>query len=623
MNKFIEKIKERFLCIFTIHGIMRILLFLIPFVTIVIKSIIFQGFVVNRDPYLLDFGLGLDSAKPFINYYYAFILIFLSFALLFKGKGRVIYLFIIDAIITALIVLDVTYFRGFYTMPSALLLTQTANLDNMGGTIMSMFSNMDFLFILDFIILGIFVFFTRKSYTTVKRRAPISFLVILISSIVFIAYVPFNLHILKNEDVKNGYIFSNYDPTNTARYFSPLGYHIFDSYNVYQDSKPYELENEDRSQIDEFYASKENLPDNEYAGLLEGKNLLVIQIESLESFIIGKEVNGQKITPVMDDLISKGLYFPNIYEQVNEGTSSDADLMINTSMFPVRRGSTFFRYPGNTYNSLPNLLEEKNYSTVAIHPDKGSFWNYVNGLTGIGFDKFVDFFSFDENSEMMGLGISDESYFTQVVPMIKELKEPYYAFTVTLTNHGPFDSIPEEKKVLGLDEELDKNEMGGYFESVKYTDTQIGEFLKKLDREGLLDNTVVIIEGDHTGVHKYYNSSVEKLSNKEDWYLDNGHHTVPFIIWSKDMIEGKTFDVKGGQVDIMPTLLYLLSVEKEKYINTALGRNLLNTNKSFAALTNLDVVGDNLTEEEKEMYKNIMLLSDKMIRSNYFNNEKN
>ena len=164
MDKFIEKIKERILGVFTIHGIMRILLFLIPFVAIVIKSIIFQGFVVNRDPYLLDFGLGLASAKPFINYYYAFILIFLSFALLFKGKGRVIYLFIMDAIITALIVLDVTYFRGFYTMPSALLLTQTANLDNMGGTIMSMFSNMDFLFILDFIVLGIFVFFTRKSY---------------------------------------------------------------------------------------------------------------------------------------------------------------------------------------------------------------------------------------------------------------------------------------------------------------------------------------------------------------------------------------------------------------------------------------------------------------------------
>ena len=140
--------------------------------------------------------------------------------------------------------------------------------------------------------------------------------------------------------------------------------------------------------------------------------------------------------------------------------------------------------------------------------------------------------------------------------------------------------------------------------------------METLDKEGLLDNTVVIIEGDHTGVHKYYNSSIEKLSQKEDWYLDNGDHTVPFIIWSKDIKEAKTFDTIGGQVDIMPTLLYLMGVPNDKYINTSLGRNLLNTNKSFAILTNLDVVG-NLTQEEKEMYKNIVDLSDKMIRSNY------
>ena len=157
-------------------------------------------------------------------------------------------------------------------------------------------------------------------------------------------------------------------------------------------------------------------------------------------------------------------------------------------------------------------------------------------------------------------------------------------------------------------------------ESVKYTDAQIGRFLELLDKEGILDNTVVVIEGDHTGVHKYYNSSIEKLSNKEDWYLDNGHHTIPFIIWSKDMKEPKTFDTIGGQVDIMPSLLYLMGVPNDKYINTALGRNLLNTNKSFAVLTNLDVIGEGLTDEEKELYKNVVELSDKMIRSNYLNN---
>ena len=613
LDKFLNKLKEKLHNIFSFDGIIRAILFLIPFVAIVLKCVMFQGYAVNKDPYSLDFSLGINSAKPFINYYYAFTLVLLSFSLLFKGKGRVIYLFIIDILATALILLDLGYFRGFLTMPSALLLTQTANLDNMGGTISSMFSKTDLLLLIDFLILGVFVFFTRKSYSKEKRRAPISFLVIFISSILFIAYVPFNLHILKNEDVKNGYIFSNYDPTNTARYFSPIGYHIFDIYNVYKDSMPYELKAEEEAQIKEFFDQKENLPDNEYAGMLKGKNLLVIQVESLESFIVGKEVNGQKVTPVLDELINTGLYFPNIYEQVNEGTSSDSDLMINTSMFPLRRGSTFFRYPSAKYNSLPNLLEEMNYDTIAIHPDKGSFWNYVNGLKGIGFNKFVDFYSFNVDEEI-GLGISDESYFRQVVPMLKELKEPFYAFTVTLTNHGPFD-LPKEKRVLNLESELDKSELGGYFESVKYTDTQIGEFLKQLDKEGLLDDTVVVIEGDHTGVHKYYNNSIEKLSNKEDWHLDNGHHTIPFIIWSKDMAQSKTFETIGGQVDIMPTLLYLMGVENDKYLDTALGRNLLNTNRSFAVLTNLDVVGENLTDEEKELYKNMVELSDKMIRA--------
>ena len=596
------------------HKSMRTLLFVIPFVAIILKCIIFQGFIANDDPYMFDFANGYDSSRYFLLYYVAFILIFLSFSLLFKGKGRVIYLFVIDIIITALIFLDLGYFRGFLTMPSVLLLTQTANLDGMGSSISSMFTGMDFLLIIDFIILGIFVFFTRNSYKTYKKRATKTFFVLLLGSIAYIGYVPFNLYVLNNENIGNAYLFSSYDPTNTARYFSPIGYHIFDIYNVYKDSKPYELTEEDKSLINEFFAQKENLPDNDYAGMLEGKNLLVIQVESLESFIVGKEVNGQKITPVIDELINTGLYFPNIYEQVNEGTSSDSDLMINTSMFPLRRGSTFFRYPSTKYNSLPNLLEEMNYETIAIHPDKGSFWNYVNGLTGIGFDEFVDYYSFNID-EVIGLGLSDESYFRQVVPMLKELQEPFYAFTVTLTSHGPFD-LPEEKRVLNLNDELNKNEIGGYFESIKYTDSQIGLFLELLDSEGLLDNTVVVIEGDHTGIHKYYNSSIESLSTKEDWYLDNGEHTVPFLIWSKDMKEGKTFDTIGGQVDIMPTLLYLLGVDNDKYINTALGRNLLNTNKSFAVLTNLEVVGKNLTDKEKELYKNIVELSDKMIRAN-------
>lgn len=617
MSNLLEQIKN-YLKNFDKNKLIKIGLFLIPLLGIVLKSIFLQGFIQNQNPYNFNISLGFSNASPCINYYFAYTLVFLSFSLLFKGKGRIIYLFFIDALITALTLLDVMYFRGFLTVPSILILTQTANLDNLGGSVMSMLSSYDFIFFLDFIILGVYVFFTRKTYSINPKRAIKTFLATFIIPLAFILYVPFNLFVLNNEDVKDAYLFDGYDPTNTVKYFTPVGYHIMDIINVYKDSKPYELTEEENNQINQYYNWKnENLPDNEYAGISKNKNLIVIQVESLESFVLGKEINGKKITPVMDELIQKGLYFPNIYEQVNEGTSSDSDLMVNTSMLPLRRGSTFFRYPNATYNSLPIILRNAGYTSSSIHPDKGSFWNYANALKGgIDFDNFIDYFSFNDD-EQIGMGISDRSYFEQVVPMLKNLNSPFFAHTITLTNHGPFD-IPQEYRKLGLDEELDKSELGGYFESVHYTDEQIGYFLELLDKEGILDNSLVVIVGDHTGVHKYYNHGINQLSQKEAWYLDDGNPIVPLIIYDKDIKEAKTFETIGGQIDIMPTMLYLLGIDKSLYENTALGRNLLNTNRSYAVLTNGTIKGENLSAEDEERIKSSLDLSDKMIRANYF-----
>lgn len=618
MDKFINYIKDNL----EKTKLTKLGLFIIPLIGIVLKGIFLQGFIQNQDPYSINLTLGFSKASPFLTYYFAFTLVFLSFALLFKGKGRIIYVFTIDAILTALTLLDVMYFRGFLTVPSVLIATQTANLDNLGGTVLSMMSGYDFIFFLDFIVLGIYVFFTRSTLLSNTKRAIKSFLITLFIPILFIGYIPFNIHVLGNKTISNAYLFDGMDPTNTTKYFTSVGYHLMDLYTVYKDSKPYDLSTDEQAEINEYYNWKnENLPDNEYAGISNDKNLIIIQVESLESFVLGKEINGKKITPVMDELINNGVYFPNIYEQVNEGTSSDSDLMVNTSMLPLRRGSTFFRYPNATYNSMPVILEGEGYETASIHPDKGSFWNYANALKGgINFKNFIDSFSFNIDEEI-GMGLSDESYFKQVIPMLKDFDDPFYAHTITLTNHGPF-SLPDKYRELDLDPELDASELGGYFESVRYTDKQIGYFIDLLDKEGLLDNSVIAIVGDHTGVHKYYNNSISKLSTTEDWYLDTGEPTVPFIIYDPSMTESKTFDTIGGQIDIMPTLLYMLGVDDSKYENTALGRNLLNTERSYTVLTNGTTRGDNLSEEEKQRLVKSLELSDKMIRSDYFNTEE-
>lgn len=620
MDKLIMNVKNYFKSL-SKQDFIKLGLFIIPLVGIILKSILLQGYIQNNNPYELDIFLGFSKSQYFLSYYLAFTLLFLSFAFLFKNRGRVIYLFVIDIFITALTLLDVMYFRGFLTVPSVLILTQTANLDNLGGAVTSMLSSSDLLLFLDLIILAIYVFLTRDTYKKKSgKRAVKTFLVTFIVPLIYIAYVPFNINVLGNEDVKNAYLFDDYDPTNTCKYFTSVGYHIIDLYTVYRDSKPYTLTKEESEQIEDYYKWKnEDLPDNEYAGISKGKNLIVIQVESLEDFVIGELINGQEITPNLNKLINHSLYFPNIYEQVNEGTSSDCDLMINTSMLPLRRGCTFFRYPNTTYNSLPKILGSEGYTQISMHPDKGSFWNYANALRGgIDFENFIDYFSFDHSDEI-GMGISDKSYFSQVADKLKDLSTPFYAHTITLTNHGPFD-LPSDLRELNLDSELDSSELGGYFQSVHYTDAAIAEFLNKLDSKGLLDNTTIVITGDHTGVHKYYNHSINSLSNKEEWFLDNGEPTVPLIIYDKNLpVAPKTFnDTIGGQIDIMPTLLYMLGVDSNVYENTALGRNLLNTNRSLSITTNGVVRGENVSEEDAKQLTNILELSDKMIRSNYF-----
>ncbi|SHK66015.1 uncharacterized sulfatase [Clostridium cavendishii DSM 21758] len=595
-------------------SLLRLGFYFLTVTFITLKGIYFLGFILNKSCFNLNFPLGYREANPFLNYYIGFAILFLSFGLLFKGIGKSIYMIIINLLFTFLIIVDLWYFRGFLTVPSALIITQTSNMDNMGGSFLSFASNYDFIFIFDFIILISYIVIFRKNFKKVKSNL-VGFLIAFIIPLIYIGYIPFNINILHRE-VKNDYIFSNYDPTNTTRYFSPIGYHVFDLYNVYKNSKPYELTSDDKKDIEEYYKFKnENLPDNKYKAMFKGSNLLVIQVESLESFVINQKVDGKEITPNLNKLLNNSIYFKNTFEQVNEGTSSDSDLMVNTSMLPLRRGTAFYRYPNTTYHSLPNLLEEKGYETTAIHPDRGSFWNYSSGLKGIGFNNFIDYYSFD-NSEVFGAGISDGTYLKQVAPLIKKMKQPFYTFTVTLTSHGPFE-LPEKYRELGLTGELKDNILGGYFESVHYTDKHIGIFLDTLDKEGLLDNTTVVVVGDHTGVHKYYNDKIEKLSNPEKWWLDNGNHTVPFIIYNKNLKEPLKSDIYGGQIDIMPTILYLMGIDDSKYTNSALGRNLLNTNRSSAVLTDKTIKGT-VNNEEKEQLNKVLDISDKLIRSNYF-----
>ncbi|WP_291349622.1 LTA synthase family protein [Desulfosporosinus sp.] len=475
-----------------------------------------------------------------------------------------------------------------------------------------MLRKVDLLFVLDllfFLVIGL----KYKTVYLKTQRAIYTSIILLIFSVSYIYYQHVQMDLKGNGHEMLFRV--AWSPNQTMSNLSPLGYHAFDIYNYFKDSKDAKITSEEKELIKNWLIeNKEKLSSNEYEGIFKGQNLIMIQVESLETSVINQKIDGQEITPNLNKLLDNSLYFSNFYEQVHNGSSSDADLMANTSVYPIRTGSTFFRFPNNSYNSLPKILREDGYNTLAIHPDKGSYWNWMPALKAMGFEKTMDEASFN-TEEKIGLGISDGSYFKQIAPIIPEQKQPFYDFMVTLTSHNPFD-LPEKYRSLILSEDLDKTKLGGYFQSIRYTDEQIGIFLESLEKSGVLNNTVVVIYGDHTGVHKYYNDEVQKVQPQESWWHDDSKR-IPLIIYHKGM-KGREISTTGGQIDTMPTIAYLMGISQERYNNSVFGRNLLNTKKDFVVLANRQYIGNAVNGTEQENHIKGIDIADLVIRKNYF-----
>lgn len=596
----------------------RDMLFLFTFVMLLLKSVIFIGIIGVDSASSINFVYAYYSSYSTLLVYAAFILIFLSFSYLFKNRGHLWSLIILNLVISLFFIFDLWYFRGFRSFLTPHLLKQGSNLENLASSIISMMRKVDIVFLADIILLTVVSLRSKKMYKSVKRNV-IAFCAVLILSIGYLGYAHYKIDILK----KGGsvpFLFRNsWSPNQTMSNLSPLGFHLYDAYSFFKDSKPLVMNAQEKNSIEQWYEkNKENIPDNEYKAMFKGKNLLIIQVESLETFVIDQKIDGQEITPNLNKLLKNSLYFSNIHEQVNNGTSSDSDLLTNTSIYPVRSGSTFFRFPNNSYNSLPKLLQKQSYSTVAIHPDRGAYWNWMPALYSIGFEKCIDSSSFNLD-EQIGLGLSDGSYLKQVVPIIEKQKQPFYTFMVTLSSHAPFD-IESKYRALKIDNGLDSTKLGGYFQSINYTDRMIGEFLDSLDKKGLMDNTVVVIHGDHTGIHKFYQDEVEKIKPSQDWWINNDKE-IPLIIYSKGA-DPKKIETNGGQLDILPTVSYVMGIDEKEYLSSAMGRNLLKTKKNFSVLNDRTIVGGTANIEEKEHALKGMDIADLIIRSNYFKSKQ-
>ena len=522
-----------------------------------------------------------------------FLLIIVSLSFLVKKKK--LYFGISSLITVACCVINSIYYNYYNSFVSISLLATSVFVKDVGDAVVDFaLRPTDWIYLWEFI--GLYLVIKKNTFKNIKDNFKKIVLVGIVSLGIGCALPPY-------------YAFSSFIKLwNRVLVADNFGIYIYQVDDLVQSLKPSinNLFGYDKAlkETKEYYEENRNKPSvNKYTGIFEGKNVITIHAESLQAFTLGLSFNGEEVTPNLNKLVSEGIYFNNFYAQVGVGTSSDSEFTYATSLLPSNNGTVFVNYYNNHFKTIQNMLKDKGYYVFSMHGNVGDFWNRDTMHLNMGYDKFYSKNSFVIDEEY-GLGLSDKSFFRQVVPMIKEINtlgKPYYGTLITLTNHTPWRGASEysdyqviTSKVIDgetiTNDYLENQVIGKYIKTVNYMDEAIGQFIQDMDKEGLLDNTVIVIYGDHDArlgkkqLEYLYNYDIvnNRLYDKEDpEYQEFNEYDyelskkVPYIIWTKDMNEGIVKDTPMGMIDTSVTIGNMLRI----YNKYALGKDIMNINK--------------------------------------------
>lgn len=310
----------------------------------------------------------------------------------------------------------------------------------------------------------------------------------------------------------------------------------------------------------------------------ENKNLILIQMESLQNFVLNLEIDGKEITPVMNELANNHFYFPNFYQQVGQGNTSDAEFVVNTSMYIPPRGAATQVYGNKELPGLPKLLHPYGYESATFHTNDVEFWNRDELYEALGFKHVYDKAYFGED-DVLFFGSSDEILYPETAYALEQFAQQdqlFYAHVISMSSHHPY-TLPEDKIRISLPEKYDNNIIGNYLKAQNYSDYALGIFIEELKKRDLWDNSLIIIYGDHLGL-PIYSLDDDDMNLLEDIYGRPYTYTdminIPLIIISEGMTYPEIHDQLGGQVDLLPTIANLLGIPLHDQIH--FGQDLFN-----------------------------------------------
>lgn len=306
----------------------------------------------------------------------------------------------------------------------------------------------------------------------------------------------------------------------------------------------HDLSDAETERVKQFIFSMPRYSDNTHSAHRD--NLVLIVVESLNSWVVDLRIDGREVTPVLNALCADtaNIVGRHMRRQVKNGGSSDGHFMYNTGLLPLEQRAVAMVYPDAHYPTLNQALQRP--VTMHICGDQPALWNtQVTALT-------YGYHTFHGAPELQPLLKSslwqwDKVIFEAATHYLDTISQPFVAQIITLGMHEPYNrtDVPESW-ISHCGHYTPK--LRNYLERTAVFDRELGLFLQRLRQQGLYDNSLIVIVSDH-------NELVDNEPSGRPSIDPDGRDCLFLVLNSG---QGSYIERPFGQIDVYPTLLDLM-----------------------------------------------------------------
>ena len=363
-----------------------------------------------------------------------------------------------------------------------------------------------------------------------------------------------------------------------------------DSYNItYIDFDKLIKNEEDNTikEMHEYFSTQEASKKNKYTGMFKDKNLIVLVGESFSSLAIRED-----LTPNLYKLYKEGFQFDNFYTPIFPVSTADGEYITDTSLIPKEGVWSFLRVAGNYMPySYANVFEKQGYSSNAYHNHTATYYERDKYIETMGYNSYL----------AVGTGLEDRmdtsnwpnSDYEMVKTTVDDYinNEKFMAYYMTVSGHMNYTKLGNAMVYKNWEQVKDlpySNKAKGYLAANIELDKAVGELLSRLEQAGKLEDTVIVISGDHYP----YGLTLDEINELSTFERDDKFEKfrMPFLIWSGSMKGPIKVEKIGSSLDVLPTVLNLFGEEFDSRL--LMGRDILSDSDPIVIFSDRSFITD-------------------------------